>query len=536
MRSPEFSTLTTRVELTVTYIWLVRHWAILLILISSAAIYIFFPLQMQAMEPYAYAAAIEKYFRLSDTFALAQGQYLPEFGRFHPNHPIGHFVAAFAYDIFGISALAWIRSINISSAVLSGWLIYLIGQQLSLQRFGSGLAAGIFLSTHGAFLAVFSGEWHMPALALSLAGFYYALLYIKDKRNRWFALSAFCLTIAVCYHFASISYFAPAGCLLLFLNISQNRRRSTLIVGGIIALIFLIIYLIIPWIIFDLDSIYDWAEIFFIYKYLAHIRYSGLEWPIFALRTVYHSFMQILPVMTFKDWLVIPFVVGMIFAIWRFSARGLHAANKMLFLGTLIWWPVAQWTFGARANGLNGWLFIVPLLCIALASLMMGLPKRVQFLAPLLVASLFLWNFLHFVWPNHARPQSDIFLFEAPRNLPRETPVAFVVAELVYAMPEIWHAGSILGFRNQTAFLPCCGERGYQRRLRRWLRENPSAIIVTDSAPEITERFLRSEGFSYSRWLDRTVVWPASFVPATIFLQRPPEYQYSKRLVVWLPD
>lgn len=494
------------------------------------------PLQLQAMEPYAYAAAIEKYFRLSDTFALAQGQYIPEFGRYHPNHPIGHTLAALAYDYLGIPALDWIRCINIGSAILSGWQIYLIGRQLGLHRLGSTVAAGIFLSTHGTFIAVFSGEWHMPAVALSLAGFLNALLYIKGKRIFSFAVSALFLTVAVCYHFAAISYFAPTGCLLLFLNIASGRWRSTLVVGSIVALVLLNAYLVIPWILFSLDSIQDWARIFLIYRYLDHIRYVGLEWPIFAFRTVYHAFMQILPEMTFKDWLVLPFTIATLLSVWRFSTNRRFGPKRALFLSILIWWPLAQWIFGARANGLNGWLFSTPLLCITFADVFMRLPRRLLFLSSALVASLFFWNFFHFVWPNHTKAEDETFLFQPPRTMARETPVAFVVGELVYAMPEIWYAGSKLGFRNQATFLPCCGEHGYRRRLRRWLRENPGAVIVTDSAPEITEGFLRSEGFRYSRWLDRTVTWPANFIPATIFLQRDPKYQYNKRLVIWLPD
>src|SRR5687767_10276803 len=96
------------------------HKWILLILFVAAALFVAFPLQLQSMEAYSYAASIEKYYNIATTFALTQGEYLPDFGRYHPNHPLGHVLAGLAYDWLKIPALDWMRFTNIVSTLAAG--------------------------------------------------------------------------------------------------------------------------------------------------------------------------------------------------------------------------------------------------------------------------------------------------------------------------------------------------------------------------------------------------------------------------------
>ncbi|MBX3720274.1 MAG: hypothetical protein KF713_00410 [Turneriella sp.] len=510
-----------------------NHGFLSTVLAIAAAFYIIFPLQLQSMEAYSYAAGIEKYYNLSSTFALAQGQHLPDFGRYHLNHPLGHVLAGLAFDALKIPAHHWMRFTNIISALAAALFLYLFSLRLRLSKNVSTLACALFLATHAALLAVFSGEWHMPSLALSLAGAWQILLYWQENKTRNLNIAALLLCIAVCYHTAALSF---SVCLSVALILTRWKNlRKILTAGAVAGAIIIIVYFVLPFFILRFESFSDFWRTFFIYKYLTHVRYGAFDWFLVAIQTLFHSFFFIPATLPVMNWFAIPFFIAMIAACWRFFRSHADLPVKLFFIFMLVGWPAALAIVGTRANGLNGLIFMLPLICVIVAQALHDLHRRAILIGFTLPVILVTWNFYHLILPNHLHNRDDIFLFKPPRQIPATTPVAFIAGELVLTIGEIWHAGSELDFRNQAVFYPCCGEDSYLFRLRRWLRANPGAVIVSDAAPELIERFLQGEGLQYVRWLDRQVNWPASLIPATLYFKRDPDYQYHKRLIIWLP-
>lgn len=509
------------------------HKQLILVLGGALVLFVAFPFQLQSMEAYSYAAGIEKYYNIANTFALSQGEYLPDFGRYHPNHPLGHVLAAFAYDWLKIPALNWMRFTNIVSTLAAALFVYLLALQARLGKGTAITATTLFLVTHSALFAVFSGEWHMPALALSLAGTWKVLFFALNGTRKELYRGALLLCIAVCYHTAALSY---SVCLIVLLAfVRKDQWRQLLIVYAAALSVIILVYFVIPFFVLHFEKPSDFLRTFFMYAHLEHTRFSGLAWLVAVTQTLFHCFIFLPATIPLMKWLAIPFFLGIGIACWRFFRSNVDIPIKVFFVFMLFGWPTALAIVGSRANAINGWISMLPLLCLVAALALYNPNKRLVIMAAIVPVCLLAWNFYHLTLPNHFYKREDVYLFKLPENMPKSTPIVFIVNELVVTINEIWYAGSELDYRNQNVFYPCCGEESYLFRLRRWLRANPGAVIFSDGAPEIIETFLQRERLNYVRWLDRRVTWPASLLPATLYFIRDPGYQYQKRLIAWLP-
>lgn len=509
------------------------HRILLVILVVATVLFIAFPLQLQSMEAYSYAAGIEKYYNIATTFALTQGEYLPDFGRYHPNHPLGHVLAGLAYDWLKIPALDWMRFTNIVSTLAAGLFIYLLALQIRLAKGAAIAATALFLATHSALFAVFSGEWHMPSLALSLGGTWQILFFALNGTRKQLYFGAFLLCVAVCYHTAALSYSVCLIVLLAFFR--KNEWRQQVIVGAVALFVIATVYFVIPFFVLNFEKPYDFLRTFFMYAHLDYKRFSGFAWLLAAMQTLFHGFFFIPTAIPLMNWSAIPFFLGIGAAGWSFFRGSVEIPIKVLFVFMLFGWPLALAIAGTRANAVYSWIFMSPLLCLIVAYALCSLHKRLIIFAVIVPIFLLVWNFYHVIMPNHFYKREDVHLFKLPESMPKSKPIVFVVNELVLTISEIWYAGSELNYRNQNVFYPCCGEDSYLFRLRRWLRANPGAIIISDGTPEIIENFLQREKLYYARWYDRRVEWPASLLPATLYYIRDPGYRYQKRLIAWLP-
>ncbi len=509
------------------------HQLLLLVLLVGAVLFIAFPLQLQSMEAYSYAASIEKYYNIAETFALSQGEYLPDFGRYHPNHPLGHALAALAYDWLKIPALDWIRFTNILSALAAAVFVYLLSLQMGFSRSVSAAASALLLTTHASLMAVYSGEWHMPSLALSLAGTWQVLFFALNGTRKQLYFGAFLLCVAVCYHTAALSYSVCLVVLLAYFR--KNDWRQLLLVSAAALLVIVAVYFVIPFFVLHFEKPSDFLRTFFMYAYLDYRRFGGFAWLFAAMQTLFHGFFFMPATIPMMNWLAIPFFLGFGAAGWRFFRSSVETPIKVLFIFMLFGWPIALAIAGTRANAIYSWIFMSPLLCLVMAYALHNLHKRLIIMAAIVPLFMMAWNFHYLILPNHFYKRENVHLFRLPENIPKTTPVAFVVGELVLTISEIWYAGSELNYRNQNVFYPCCGEDSYLLRLRRWMRANPDAVIISDGAPEQIEQFLKFEGLNHVRWLDKHVAWPASLLPATLYFIREPDYKYQKRLIMWLP-
>lgn len=513
-----------------------HHRPLFLILLTIASFYILFPFRLQAPEVYGAAAGIEKYQDASTTFALAQGRKLPDFGRYHPNHPIGHVIAALAFDYLNIAALNWMRVVNAVSALCAGCMLYLISLGMGLNRNVAALTTALFLGSYAAFLAVLSGEWHMPALALSLTGLWRLIPYITEKKTRGLYEGSALLCFAASYHLAAISILVPIGLVILFIRPLKEHYREIVLAGGIVLVPLIVVYFVVPIILFDISSPEDFFGLFFIYRYLEHIRYSGLDWPIMLVRSLSHAFVHTPTETLVANSIVFSFLLTAAVSAYFFLRTKIDLPLKFI-IGFILLWPIGPAITGSRVDAMNGWLFMVPILSLVIATaISTAFSGRWSFVTAIIPVLLFAWNFASAALPHRFMSAEDIFFFRAPSEISTSTPIAFVIGNPVLSRAETWHAGSNLGFRNQTLFFPCCGEKNYYARLREWMRINPGFILVSDGDQKAIEDLLRSRNLQYDRYVDRRAEWPASFVPVTLFHQHDQSFRYFKRLTVWLPQ
>lgn len=507
-----------------------------LVLFGALCLYLFFPLQLQAPEPYNYATAIEGYFRNSGGFALAQGQELPDFGRYHPNHPLGHVLAGWAYDWLRIPALTWIRFINIWGALLAGLFLYQISRHFHFSKGISALSVALFLSTYIGMFTVLSGEWHIPAIAISLAGIRQIFSYIDVGEVKYLFRGSLLLTVASCYHLWTFSYLIPIGIILLFVRPIKKYWRELLKPGLMIFLLLCIVYVIIPFVLFRFRSSEEFLQTFLIYKYLNHARYEGVEWLLMTARTILHTFMYTPVRLKGIDSFVLMFFVALAFTFWKFHKSERTVPKKAIIMLIPIWLLIMQVVTGARPDGLLGWLFAWPFVCLIIVKAIANMHRRAIYFCWGLTLFVFSWNFTIAYLPNSLSKRENIFYFNLPAGTPQTTPIAFVISEPLLLQGEIWYAGSELGFRNQMHFMPCCGENNYLGHLKRWIFENPGFVLVSDGRQEVLESFIRVQGLRYRLWSDRKGDWPSSLIQTTLYIQHKAPNFYPKRLSIWVPE
>lgn len=513
-----------------------EHRLLTLVLFAALCLYLFFPLQLQAPEPYNYATAIEGYFRNSFGFELAQGQKLPDFGRYHPNHPLGHVLAGWAFDWLKIPALSWMRFVNILGALLAGLFLYQISRHFNVAKGISALTVALFLSTYIGMFTVLSGEWHVPAIALSLAGILQIFSYIESGQARYLLRGSLLLAISSCYHLWTFFYLFPIGIVLLVFPPTKQSRRILFWAGLMIFLVLCIAYAIVPFALFRFQTSEEFFRTFLVYKYLNHVRYAGVEWLLMSARAIVHTFMYIPVKFKGADIFVLSFFIGLAFTFWKFYKSERAAPKMAIIILVPIWWPIMQTITGARPDGLLGWLFAWPFVCLIIVKAVSELRRGATYICAGLTVLVFSWNFALAYYPNSQSKRENVFYFNLPKQVPSTVPVAFVINQPLLMMGEIWHAGSELGYRNQMHFVPCCGENNYLIRLKRWALENPGFVLVSDGRQEVLESFLRAEGLSYRILSDRRGDWPSSLIQTTLYIQHKAPNFYPKRLTIWAPE
>jgi hypothetical protein len=513
-----------------------EHLLLALVLCGALCFYLIFQLQYQAPEPYNYATAIEGYFGNSFGFELAQGQKLPDISRYHPNHPLGHVLAGLAYDWLGIPALAWMRFVNILGALFAGLFLYQIARYYGLAKNLSVLTVSLFLSTNCGMFTVLSGEWHIPAIALSLAGIRQILSYIDGGSVMHLYRASLLFAVASCYHLWALFYLVPLAIVLLFVRPIKKFWRELLKAALLIFLILLVVYLILPFVLFRFRSSEEFLRTFLMYKYLTHTQYAGFEWLQIAGRTLFHTFLYTPVRFKGTDLSVLVFLVALTFAFWRFYKSERTGPQKAIILLVPIWWPIMQVAIGARPDGLLGWLFAWPFICLIIVKALSGIDRRAAYFGAALTAFTFAWNFSLAYYPNSQSKPENVFYFTLPGQIPVTTPVAFVISQPLLMMGDIWYAGSKLGYRKQMHFMPCCGEYNYMVHLKRWALENPGFVLVSDGHQSQLEGFIRAQGLHYRLWSDRQGDWPSSLIQTTLYVQHTAPNFYPKRLTIWAPD
>jgi hypothetical protein len=512
------------------------HLLLIIVVLVSFAIYLFLPLQRQSTEPYKYAAGIEQYYVISMGFSLAQGDYLPDFGRYHPNHPLGHVIAGWAYDWLKIPALTWMRFINTVAAFFSAIFFYLMLLRLRFSNSLAALTVGSFLASYFGLFAVLSGEWHLPAMALSFAGFWQTIPYIERGERKYLFRATLCFGLGSCYHLSAVFYLIPIGSVLLFVRPLRDRWRELFTAGGIILLLLLVVYVAIPFHLFKFHSMHDFYRTFFVYKYITHLQYSGFDWLIVAARALLHTILYTPAQLKGTNFYAAFLILAIIFGTWRFFRSTVITPIKVWVLLELLFAMLEYWLLGARPDALLGWLLLLPFICLVTIKAFAELHRRAIIGVGLVIVLLLCWNLVLAILPNSLSKRENIFYFSLPPRTASTTPIGFVINHVLFMEAEIWYAGSELGYRNQQHFMPCCGENDYYSRLKRWAKEHPGFVLVADGRHEAIENFFQAQGLRYKRWSDRKADWPSSLIPSTLYVQHVVPKIYPRQLTIWVPE
>jgi len=513
-----------------------KHWVILFVLLGASVIYFKLPLRLQAMEPYAYAAAIEGYYDLSQSFSVAQGYPLPNFSRYHPNHPLGHALLGAVYDLFSVPALEGMFFLNMVSILISAVFLYLLCLYFNFKPLAAALTSALFLSSYVSLFAVFSGEFHAPALALAMGGVWQACVFIDTwkKKALWYATLFF--TCASVYHLDALFLTILMGFFVLYYVLKEKQFHAVIFPFLFFIISLIIFYIVIPVYIFKLHSVDDFFKYFFIYVHKDAPQFSIFAWLWAMHRTMLDAVVFVIPITeivlkaTVAFWL---FFLWKAIDFWKNAVR-VKSAKMATFIFTA--GVLAYAILGVRPDGLLGWLYLIPFLFIFVSNSTRNANAWSLSLRLVVVLAILSWNILFAIWPNSIQRDSDRFFFDLPREISKDVPIAFVIGgDPVLMHSEAWYAGSKRGYRNQTFFLPAYGEYNFPQNLDRWLKEYPKGVVVTDKYQANLEQLLLRHKQVRTRWLDRAAQWPEQAVPITLNVERGRNFFYNKRLTVWIP-
>lgn len=505
------------------------------VLAVFAALLIAFPLKVQPMEPYAYAAAAEGYYNLTTTFALyTPTLVLPDISRYHPNHPLPHFIAALLHSKTGIGALAVFKVLNFSGALIFIIFFYLSALRLTRNQaaiIGATLALVFSYAFWGAAL---SGEMQLFGLALMMAAIFFLVRYLDEieRQPRFLFIAAGLYIFAGAFHLFTFILIIPAGVALLVHSRKATDLKLYAIVLGVIIAGYAFFYGLALSLVLEIHSLADYLRTLFIYNQILLKSYTSQDWWPLLTKSLFRAWVYADGAWGFfpKCALLVLILVGY----WRIVKSQLGMPVKILLLGWPAFQVLLQIAVSGRPEGLNFWLFLFPTFYLGLAMAMEWLHEimHIGFVALLLPSLLFAVNFSAVIFPNSRLESRQALYIKAP-DLPKQTPVAFVINEPVLSYGEMWKMGSVYGFRNQKIFLPCCGEQGVREKLVTWAMAQPTFLIISDFSDDLIGRELAKQKISFTVLQNDVGEITPVWIPSSLYVDNPRGLKYSKNLRVY---
>lgn len=467
---------------------------LLVILGVYALLLVFFPLAMQAMEPYAYAAAAEGYYNLTTTFGLFQpGVNLPDISAYHPNHPLGHLLPAFAFRQWGIDALVLARVRNGISALVFLFFFYLSAGYLVRRMVVRAAATAITMFNLVFWNSALSGEVHMPALALNMVAVYFLLVYFKDPAPRYLWIAALFHVFSGASHLTSAFLLCPAGIALL---VHSSRREKWGFYLALTAFIlagyaFFYIFLLVKFLKIDSPDLF--LRTFFIYTPILTRKFGLGEWWQITGKSLVGAFAS-----SGSAWGIINAVLLILLVVigyLKLLAAKLGRPQKVLLIGWPLFQIAVQIIVQGRPDGLNFWFFLGPPLNLAMLFSLryLAVLGRTKLFLVGAVILVFAVNFFTGIFPASRMASNQFLLTERHPEFAGNPPAAFIVNQPVLTFSEIWAAGSIFGLRTQVHFFPCCGDEKYAERLRQWTQGKSRFLIFDDDAAEFPDMLTRDK-------------------------------------------
>ncbi|MFZ5627728.1 MAG: hypothetical protein ACOY5B_01265 [Spirochaetota bacterium] len=521
---------TTR-NIPATLLFTRSHCLFIVFLAVYALLLFLYPMGLQAMESYAYAAAAEGYYNLATTFAVMnESANIPNFSHYHPNHPLPHLIASMAFRLGGIPALQVFRSMNFAGTLVFLCLHYAIALRIFRRTVQATLATALSGVSYAVWASALSGEVQMVSLAFLLAGFYCLVSYFQaapDTVNPRLLFAGMFYVIAVAFHQAS--FFAGIPAAVAALSHSRSRRSLWLYaqVASIVIFGWAFFYILLLVFLLDIQSLNQYLDTLFVYRHILARHYGSTEW--FALlagaATRSIAFADFGP--SFLVALVV--LLAAIIGFWNMFRSNQPKPVWILLAGLPIFQIGLQLAVRGRPEGINFWLFLIPCISIAVMCVSASSPAGTIFNSALVVL-LALLNFYYFFLPNHRLGPGESTYVNGIEGL-QNLPVAVVVHEPVLTFAEGWSLGSESGLRNQTWFMPCCGERSFEQKLARWINDHDEFLLLSDKIHE-AERWLPAKHVEAEVLIRRRGTMAASVLPRSLYFTASPGEHYPKEILL----
>lgn len=511
-----------------------NHWPFLFLLATYTLVLVSFPLSIQAMESYAYAASAEGYYNLANTFAIAaEGARIPDFSQYHPNHPLPHLIASVLYRSTGISALKLFRAMNFAGAMIFLCLHYAVALRLYKRSVPAVLSAALCASTYAIWASALSGEVQMFSLALLMAGYYFFLVYLQaptDTANSRLRIAGVLYVMAVAFHQAAFF----SGISAAFAALLKSRKRQSLWLYAQVAFIilagwaFFYIFLLVQ--ILSIGSLQEYMDTLFVYRHILVKEYGSVEW----FKLLFGAAMRSV---TFADFgishfIALSFFLASVAGFWKMFRSDLPKPVWVLLAGLPLVQIAVQLLVRGRPEGINFWLFLIPVFALAIFYSQSDTREQLPgiLFSSLLVVLVGLLNFCYFFLPNYRfDPQDSAYTrgVSAPKNLP----LAIVVHEPVLTFIEGWSLGSESGLRTQTWFFPCCSQKDFEQKLAHWIAEHREFLLLADDIHR-ARQWLPEDRLETQILLERRGLIPANILPRSLYVPSTPDEQYQKEVLL----
>jgi len=508
---------------------ILQHRGFVIFLSIYAAVLYAFPLKHQAVEAYGYAAAAEGYYNLNSTFLPNSRDLIPNISRYHPNHPLPHYISSLLYENFRTPAMTTLKALNAVAAILFLAAFYALLIQFFSAKAIALLAAMFAASMYAFWLTALSGETQMFALALMTAAVGLFFEFLRFGKALHLFLAAICYVFAGAFHLFSFVFIFPAVAALVSRRDFLRHWRMYTTATVIICLGYAFFYGVLLIGVLGVQNFDEYVKTLFIYRNILHKAYSSPEWWQLFSGALLKSFVSFDSGAGFLAQMIVALLV--LIGFMRMIRSRLTRSLKIF----LIAWPFIQvglqLIVNGRPEGLNFWLFLFPVFFTMLAFALEGMAAYTKQIFPafLILAFVAAINFISAILPNFSLERTNYTYFEN-LDLPKSIPLAIVVHEPVLTFVEIWAVGSLYGFKNQHVFLPCCGEKHYLDNLAEWAAKHENFLLITDSRSESLEKVVNGAKLLQ----ERSGKISAISVPNSLYVKLPADHEYAKNLKTYL--
>ena len=516
------------------------HPGILILIFFWGAMYALFPLKIQAVESYIYAAAIEGNYDLRSTFAEANpGSHLPDFARLHPNHPLPHFVVGKAFDIFKIPALTGMKTINFISALVAIVFLFLICEMLLRDPTSAILGTLIAASTAVFWGLAVSGEVHMPAFALlTVAGFFLTRFLLLDGFDtRTLQLAALFFTLAGMVHIAALFSALPA-LPALWLKMRGAGGRGRWMHYTAIALFCLLglalVYVLLPVLYFGIANRKDYFDFISIYAHLKMPDIRGNQWLSAITGTYLQSFIAgsgawaLTAKITLGTWLLWGYIL--------FLRSAAPAAVRVLFVSAPVAYFLSHLLFSVRPDAINGWLFVLPSAAVAAAYAFAQARAAAGarfFSYPMAVVTASA-VFIGTILPNAGlNPTDYAYLSEYQPAATQGKRAVVIATDPVLTFPDVYDFKYRRNFASFKIIWACCGRTAYLAELKDAIQKHEIDLIIADELNQGIPALLYEVGRPYATAFEKSGNVQPAWLPSSIYFTRPAGYTIAKRIVVY---